>query len=94
MFNSTPLFIQAVTGVSLIGAFDAQLIRYGISPTFKHQVLRFEQDNGKNVLDAYYGFDKRYQLDVNFIEYLMQSIIDEYEPVDKKRKRGEVESNR
>ena len=87
MVSETPFFVKTIAGSMLISAFEAQLRKHNIMPIFKNMVLRREQEDGKNVVDAFYGFHKSKQVDIEYIVYLMQAILDAHEPIDKKRKR-------
>ena len=87
MTSETPFFVKTIAGSMMINAFEAQLQKHNIRPIFKNMVLRREQEDGKNVVDAFYGFDKSKQVDIEYIVYLMQAILD---AADKKRKRGVV----
>ena len=93
MLSETPFFVKSIAGSMMINAFEAQLRKHGIKPVFKNMVLRREQEDGANVIDAFYCFDKSKQVDVEFILYLMEAILDAHEPTDKKRKR-ELESSK
>ena len=90
MTSETPFFVKSIAGSMMINAFEAQLQKHNIRPIFKNMVLRREPEDGKNVVDAFYCFEKSKQVDIEFILYLMGAILDAHEPTDKKRKRGVV----
>jgi hypothetical protein len=87
MVSETPFFVKSIAGSMMINAFEAQLHKHNIRPIFKNMVLRRELEDGKNVVDAFYGFEKRGRIDVEFILYTMQEILERCEPNNKKRKR-------
>ena len=84
----TPLFVQAIAGGPLINAFETQLQRYGVNVCFKQMVLRYEKVNGKNMVDAYFGIQKKHQLTVEFIVFCLLAVEDS---IGEKRKRDDAE---
>ena len=92
MLSETPFFVKSIAGSMMINAFETQLRKHNIKPVFKNLVLRREQEDGKNIVDAFYGFEKSKQVDIEFILYLMSAILDAHEPTDKKRKREQQSS--
>lgn len=75
-----PLYIERIFGVNLIRAFEDMLLTYDIRPVFVHKVVARERVNGAHHIDGYYAFEARFKLDIEFILFQIQDIINEFAP--------------